>query len=489
MKIKNLIYLLSLFIFCSCNKDNDIYNDKSAPQITLNRDTLNFTSLGFIKDENAITVSCNGDWRLTGKKTWCKPSKIAGINGDKVFFNVEPNTELEARSVTYTFICGVNVAKITIYQAGKHIFELSSDKVLITDSEQNIQIIKIKTNVNILCEVLGEAKDWISIADKRDSHGRTFMTFNIAENTAYNDRIGKISFSDPEGLKDTITIYQQQKDIINIEKKTYDVIESGGSIFVNIESNIDYKISIPEECSNWINHHDSNIQTRTLANRKERFEISPSKITRVGNIQFTSYDGKITTNIRIVQKGSSPIYAKFPDNSLKFFLLKTGYILEDEKTNKCELTEKGQKATSLYLADNEIKSIEGIEFFENLRSLTCSRNNLTSIDISRNILLQELYCSDNPLSRITLGNSKVSEIDLRLNGLKGSNGITITGVNLTSLICFYNDDITFIDISDCPKLKYADIFSCKKLETLYLRKNHLSIEGKIDENIKRVYKD
>ena len=54
----------------------------------------------------------------------------------------------------------------------------------------------------------------------------------------------------------------------------------------------------------------------------------------------------------------------------------------------------------IFVADKNIKSLIGIEYFTNLTELDCTYNELTSLDVSKCINLTELYCTDNPLTII-----------------------------------------------------------------------------------------
>ena len=49
-------------------------------------------------------------------------------------------------------------------------------------------------------------------------------------------------------------------------------------------------------------------------------------------------------------------------------------------------------------ASSYITNMEEIRYFDSLRELDCSNNQLTSLDISRNTRLKELDCSYNQLS-------------------------------------------------------------------------------------------
>ena len=61
--------------------------------------------------------------------------------------------------------------------------------------------------------------------------------------------------------------------------------------------------------------------------------------------------------------------------------------------------------TELSLNDTGVTSLKGIEYFINLEDLYCSRNNLSSLDISNNLKIEMLYCNGNNLSNIDISNN------------------------------------------------------------------------------------
>lgn len=78
-----------------------------------------------------------------------------------------------------------------------------------------------------------------------------------------------------------------------------------------------------------------------------------------------------------------------------------------------------------------IKSLEGIEAFKNLRFLDCSRNDLTSLDVTNNSALKILDCWGNQLTSLNVSSCTA----------------------LTGLSCKINR-FTTLDVSNNTKLEY-----------------------------------
>ena len=120
-----------------------------------------------------------------------------------------------------------------------------------------------------------------------------------------------------------------------------------------------------------------------------------------------------------------------------------------------------------------VDSLQGIEFFHNLTELSCFENQLTTLNVSKNVKLTSLRCSNNQLTSLDVSNNTaLSELSCRGNQLTsldvsnnaalsvldcGGNQLTSLDVSkhdkLTGLYC-YNNQLTSLDVSNNVKLEY-----------------------------------
>ncbi|UCE93944.1 MAG: hypothetical protein JSV73_01240 [Flavobacteriaceae bacterium] len=107
----------------------------------------------------------------------------------------------------------------------------------------------------------------------------------------------------------------------------------------------------------------------------------------------------------------------------------------------------------LYVADVDeldlsglgIKDLTGIEAFTNLKELNCSNNELSTLDLTKNIRLESLNCSNNELSTLDLTKN------IRLESLNCSNN-SLEDIDLTNnknlyVLILSNNELTRLDIS------------------------------------------
>jgi len=140
-------------------------------------------------------------------------------------------------------------------------------------------------------------------------------------------------------------------------------------------------------------------------------------------------------------------YTLIPDGNFEDRLILLG-IDTDGKNGKVK-TASIETLTDLSVINAGIKDLTGIQDFKSLKSLVCNANELTTIDISKNIALTELYCNNN----------LITTLDVSKN------------INLSYLACFDNQ-IAVLDVSKNLLLKTLSARN-NKIAALDLSKNVL----------------
>ena len=167
----------------------------------------------------------------------------------------------------------------------------------------------------------------------------------------------------------------------------------------------------------------------------------------------------------------------FPDDNFWNYLLEQDYG-KDGVLTEAEI----RNITVMDVSEKEIKSLKGIEYFTALRTLNCSDNELTELDISGNTALDTLDCSYNELTALDISKNTALTV-LRC----GSNELTSLDLSvnkaLTELYCDDNK-LTSLDISKNTALTYLycgfneltslDLSKNMALEKLLCFKNQIS---------------
>lgn len=131
-----------------------------------------------------------------------------------------------------------------------------------------------------------------------------------------------------------------------------------------------------------------------------------------------------------------------------------------------------ENETTLIIQDNDITDLTGIEDFESLEILLCRRSNVETIDISNNTKLTHLNLVDNSLTTLDLSiNTLLQEVYINGNPALGTVGISTleelttfnvsdTGINtidasnnpLIRVLVLNDNKFTALDVSSYPSL-------------------------------------
>ncbi len=136
----------------------------------------------------------------------------------------------------------------------------------------------------------------------------------------------------------------------------------------------------------------------------------------------------------------------FPDAAFRTFV-QTLPGAEDGRFS----TEELEKIYEINATKQGITNLTGIEHFSSLRNLYVEKNQLTTLDVSRNTELQKLECQNNALTNLDLS----SNTNLRSLAVDGNQLTTLdvsASPELSSLYCGANQ-LTTLDVSNNPALK------------------------------------
>ena len=306
---KLFLFVLTAMMICSCSKSEteDTPNPNPESSVTgmwLTPDALTFESTGGSEtvwlNLNYSGTSTNAQWKLTGGESWCTASKTSGGDNEQITFEVTENNDPDERNATFTFTCGSVSTKLVVTQKQKDALTVTSSKIEM-DSNGGIAIVEVKANIDYEYEIGKDCKDWVTLKETRALQ-TTMLSFDVAQNTDFEKREGTITvFSD--GLSETITIYQAgEEPTIVLTQNKYDVSGDGETIKVEINSNVDFQVTIPSDVD-WIKE----TWTRAISTHTKYFKIatnSPNQ-SRSAEILFTNTEYSLSEKIIINQKAAS----------------------------------------------------------------------------------------------------------------------------------------------------------------------------------------
>ena len=117
----------------------------------------------------------------------------------------------------------------------------------------NVEV-KLKSNVKYEVVIPSDC-DWISLApEAAKSRALEESTFTLVakENKSYKERTAIITVTSKDtGISDKIKVSQPFNTVFNADNKSFEVAMEGGTVTINMESNINYDVTIPSDCD-WI---------------------------------------------------------------------------------------------------------------------------------------------------------------------------------------------------------------------------------------------
>ena len=431
-----------------------VTQEKKEYSISIEPKELKFGAEG---GEQEITVTSSDEWEVKGESDWCDISVTFGKNGDKVTFSADPytNTE-EARTATYTFVCGDKEIELNIEQETK-IYSISVEPMELTYMAAGEE--KAVTITSSDEWEFSSDEYWIRASERSGENGASVKII-VDENSDPEIRTGIATFKCGDKQAD-VKITQEAKEFsISIEPTEIEFEADGGEQNIMVTSSDRWSLSTDND---WITTSTKYGENGSTVNISVGYTTSTE--IRIGIITFTC--GNKTAKLTVTQN---------PDNS-PIIQFKDPYFLEallDEDATEPAIDKNGDGQISEYEAKsitelslsnskNAVRNIDELSFFSSLESIKISGYGaIEEFDLSNRTNLKSVTCSSGNFSSLNLsGCSSLTEIQLYVDG-----GFYVPSVN-TSL--------SSLNISGCSSLvslctTYAYSNSSHDIRTKYYEK-------------------
>ena len=231
------------------------------------------------------------------------------IREETLTFIVAENTLFDERSTTVK-LKGTNgevLQSINFRQkAVEKVFETDGEGSYIVEAAGGKVEVKVTTNLEYMVEIPEEAMAWLSIADTRTVIREETLTFIVAENTLFDERSTtvKLKSADGEVLQSICFKQKEYEGTIKVDEE-YIVKAEGGELEVNLSTDIDFTISIPEEAKSWI----SIVETRAMHNESIVFNIAINEDVkeRTATMNLLNAKGNNVESFTIRQMGADAV--------------------------------------------------------------------------------------------------------------------------------------------------------------------------------------
>ena len=176
------------------------------------------------------------------------------------------------------------------------VIALEKDSISLSWQEQSLKI-NVKTPMDFTAS---SDCDWISVT-KQYSDDNTFIELFVDENPdSLNSRIGIVTLvANNIDATATLHVTQSYKNVIRLLTSLYTLSSEQQDITVQIKSNCNYEVTIPQEASDWI----SIKATKAMSESQTVFSVSKneSSYQRSASILFNNLSEGVQDTLTIVQ--------------------------------------------------------------------------------------------------------------------------------------------------------------------------------------------
>ena len=240
-----------------------------------------------------FAVQANVDFTVSTDADWITQVETRGLTERILHFNVAANESEEAREATIILSsesAGME-QMMKVYQAGKSRLQLSIQEY--TASARG-ELFDVTVQSNAAYQLIMPEVDWLV---HTASDGDVY-TFEVLPNNTYDARTAEIRFiCEEEGLTETVTVTQMQRNAIVIAQDFYEVEAEGGTLDIPVQANVDFTVSTDADWITWIEGN-----TKGLTERVLHFNVAPSETegTREATITL-AYKDELKQTIKVMQ--------------------------------------------------------------------------------------------------------------------------------------------------------------------------------------------
>ena len=309
--MKHFIFIFSCLFFWSCGSGGE---EEPIPPAPDEKPVINIPStdpLPVIEQKGgkaSLSFTTNTAWTATVNAASARSAswvsvlpESGGAGSHTLTVTTTENDTFDERNATVVLKACAASKSFTISQKQKNALTVSSNKIEVKAAGGKA-VIEVKANVLYEYEIEKEAQSWITHTATRGL-ATSVLEFSVSENQNTDKREGKITIRDEE-FTEVVTVYQEgSKPAVILTQNEYTVGSQGENIKVELRSNVDYEIKLPDV--DWI----SETATRALSSNTHYFTIKPNGThdARMAEISFLNKENGIEEKVKVTQKQKDDI--------------------------------------------------------------------------------------------------------------------------------------------------------------------------------------
>lgn len=241
--------------------------------------------------KDIAVISSSDAWTariINGRaESWCSIEPASGEAGDtEMTVTVQANETPDERSASVVVTCGDKQKTIVVTQKQKDALTVTASRFDIGAEGGSIAV-EVKANIDFEYIIEETAKEWLEYETTKAMNSST-LVFTVAPNESLDKREGAIAIQSGD-LKETITVYQEgEKPSIVISQNNYNVAAAGGDIAIEVSSNVDVTVQMPESAS-WIREN----ATKAMSTNTYHFLVDENTDSRYAGEGLGAYEGAL----------------------------------------------------------------------------------------------------------------------------------------------------------------------------------------------------
>ena len=255
--------------------------------------------------DTKISFTATAAWTAsvisTKADSWVDVNPKSGNPGPaEIKITTTPNDTYVERNATIQIKCGTETKDIVLTQKQVDNITVTTDKVEL-GAEGGTFTIELKSNIDFSYEIKG---DWIKYVSTKAYSDKT-LTFTAEPNDGVQKREGSVTVKGGE-FSETVKVYQSgEEPTLIITQNEYNLEAEGGSIAVEVSSNVAVTMTIPENVS-WITEN----KTKSVSTSTFHLDVAANETyeTRSAEITFSNEESGLSEKVTVNQKGKTFVH-------------------------------------------------------------------------------------------------------------------------------------------------------------------------------------
>lgn len=282
--MKKILTLLAIALvgLTSCTpEEEEIVPPEPEQEAYLNvyYDNIVFPSNG---GEDYFDIESNTDWIISNTSDWLTIEPTEGNGNSSITLTASASDVYDDRNTVITVKAGDKTETFTVTQKYAEALLVTKNKFDIPQEGGDFTI-EIQSNISYEIQIDSDSQSWISEAPQSKALTTYTHTFSVESNPNTTKRDGSIEIIGSNGATETVNIYQAQKDELVLSKSEETVPARGGEVRVQLRSNVDYEVIIPED-ADWVEQIQSDKADELI------FNVKPNDKTEEREVGITVKD-------------------------------------------------------------------------------------------------------------------------------------------------------------------------------------------------------